>query len=118
MDVGVNVRWLTQQLLTDATLTGKKAKWTTLLGVNTGTQIRVYEGVIHGTITAPRGEGFGFDPIFVPEMSNRTLAELEALGVKDAFSARCFAADAFKDDYPVMVVCLDDITDWTGEYQH
>ncbi|NUT38985.1 MAG: RdgB/HAM1 family non-canonical purine NTP pyrophosphatase [Thermoactinospora sp.] len=55
-------------------------------------QERVVEGVLRGTvISGPRGTGgFGYDPIFVPEGSERTTAELTA-AEKDAISHRGLA---------------------------
>ena len=56
------------------------------------------EGRLEGFIAdAPRGEdGFGYDPLFVPEGSERTLAELEA-GEKNALSHRGRAAEGLID---------------------
>jgi len=53
----------------------------------------VYEGTVPGTLTwPPRGEmGFGYDPVFVPEGSEQTFAEIEP-AQKHAISHR---ADAF-----------------------
>lgn len=53
----------------------------------------VYEGIAPGSLTwPPRGElGFGYDPVFVPEGSDRTFAEIEP-EQKHAISHR---ADAF-----------------------
>jgi len=53
----------------------------------------VYEGTVPGTLTwPPRGEmGFGYDPVFVPESSEQTFAEIEP-AQKHAISHR---ADAF-----------------------
>ncbi len=53
----------------------------------------VYEGRIDGALTwPPRGDlGFGYDPVFVPEGSTRTFAEIEP-EQKHAISHR---ADAF-----------------------
>ena len=47
------------------------------------------EGEVRGTITAaPRGEGgFGYDPIFLPHMSDLTFAEMDAR-MKNAVSHR------------------------------
>ena len=36
-----------------------------------------FEGAVHGKIVAPKGEkGFGFDPIFQPDGSEKTFAEM------------------------------------------
>ena len=53
----------------------------------------VYEGTVPGTLTwPPRGEmGFGYDPVFVPEGSEQTFAEIDPAD-KHAISHR---ADAF-----------------------
>ena len=53
----------------------------------------VYEGTVPGTLTwPPRGKlGFGYDPVFVPEGSEQTFAEIDPAD-KHAISHR---ADAF-----------------------
>lgn len=56
--------------------------------------IRVFRGVLSGTIVAPQGEeGFGYDPIFAYE--GRTLAEMP-LAVKSRVSHRARALEAFR----------------------
>jgi XTP/dITP diphosphohydrolase len=62
---------------------------------------RVAEGALHGVIIdAPRGSnGFGYDPIFVPEGESRTTAELSAQE-KDAISHR---GRAFRALVPILV---------------
>jgi XTP/dITP diphosphohydrolase len=64
-------------------------------------QERVAEGALHGVIIdAPRGSnGFGYDPIFVPEGESRTTAELSA-EEKDAISHR---GRAFRALVPILV---------------
>lgn len=49
----------------------------------------LFEGEVRGTITTePRGtQGFGYDPVFLPEMSDLTFAELDAK-MKNAISHR------------------------------
>lgn len=51
-----------------------------------------FEGICKGSIiSAPRGEkGFGYDPVFVPEGSNRTFAEM-SLEEKNRYSHRAKA---------------------------
>jgi XTP/dITP diphosphohydrolase len=56
--------------------------------------IRIFRGVLHGTIVAPRGAGgFGYDPIFAYE--GRTLAEMP-LAEKSRISHRARALEAFR----------------------
>ncbi|MEV7006037.1 XTP/dITP diphosphatase [Streptosporangium sp. NPDC051022] len=65
---------------------------------------RVAEGALHGVIIdAPRGtNGFGYDPIFVPEGENRTTAELSP-DEKNAISHR---GRAFRALAPVIAEVL------------
>ena len=67
----------------------RKAKFRTvitLLGLN---GVHLFEGVVHGTITETRTGtgGFGYDSIFQPEGSTKTMAEL-TLEEKNAISHR------------------------------
>lgn len=56
--------------------------------------IRIFRGVLPGTIVAPRGSGgFGYDPIFAYE--GRTLAEMP-LAEKSRISHRARALEAFR----------------------
>ncbi|PEN11297.1 non-canonical purine NTP pyrophosphatase, RdgB/HAM1 family [Longibacter salinarum] len=56
-----------------------------------------FDGVCEGEIAeAPRGDqGFGYDPIFVPEAHEQTFAEMDA-GAKNAISHRKKAMHAFR----------------------
>ena len=62
----------------------------------------VFRGEVHGTLVFPkRGEnGFGFDPIFMPNGYDRTFGEMQA-DVKHSISHR---ADAFKK---MLSACFD-----------
>ena len=64
----------------------------------------VSEGTVHGRVTRlPRGEnGFGYDPIFVPDSSELTAAEMTA-DAKDAISHRGRALRALA---PVIAALL------------
>jgi len=56
--------------------------------------IRIFRGILSGTIVAPRGEeGFGYDPIFSYE--GQTLAEMP-LAEKSRVSHRARALEAFR----------------------
>jgi XTP/dITP diphosphohydrolase len=67
-------------------------------------QQHVTEGTVHGRVTRlPRGEnGFGYDPIFVPDRSELTTAEMTA-EAKDAISHRGRALRALA---PVIAALL------------
>lgn len=56
-----------------------------------------FEGTIEGQIVSPRGDnGFGWDPIFLPNGYNKTFGEL-SLSEKNEFSSRRIAVEKLKD---------------------
>jgi len=108
-DVGINVRWLLDHLEANV---GKKAVWTVLLAYKKNDQIFVYEGVVDGTIVAPRGSsGFGFDPVFLPEGADKTLAEAKP----DQYNARAKAVEALIKGNVLVVKPV--MTSWNGPWQ-
>lgn len=58
--------------------------------------IEFFEGNINGILVAPRGEGFGWDPIFQPEGYTKTFGELTP-EEKNSFSMRKIAAEKLKE---------------------
>lgn len=69
-----------------------------------GGETRLFRGRVDGTLVWPPrgGNGFGYDPMFVPEDGTRTFGEMEP-AAKYAISHRTRAFAAFKRD------CLDEI---------
>ncbi|BEP18630.1 XTP/dITP diphosphatase [Pyrofollis japonicus] len=67
----------------------RRARFISVIALAHENGVEVFEGEARGTIsTQPRGEkGFGFDPIFVPEGSDRTFAELDTIE-KNKYSHR------------------------------
>lgn len=67
----------------------RNAQFRTVIAWFDGHQIRYFEGVLKGTIAyEKRGKaGFGYDPIFVPTGSQRSLAEMDP-SEKNAISHR------------------------------
>lgn len=59
----------------------------TVIGYSHGTSIEFFEGATRGIIVAPRGTGFGWDPIFQPAGSDKTFGEME-LSEKNKTSMR------------------------------
>ncbi|MFP4116710.1 MAG: RdgB/HAM1 family non-canonical purine NTP pyrophosphatase [Candidatus Aenigmatarchaeota archaeon] len=55
----------------------RKASAETYVGYKDGEDTRIFKGTVKGRITEePRGEGFGWDPIFQPEGYERTFGEM------------------------------------------
>jgi XTP/dITP diphosphohydrolase len=67
----------------------RTARFRTVVAFIDGQGEYTFEGEVRGTITTePRGtNGFGYDPVFLPEMSDLTFAELDAKR-KNAISHR------------------------------
>lgn len=75
---------------------GDKAAASCVVGYFDGKNIKFFEGEIKGKIVMPtRGEGFGFDFIFVPEGYEKTFAEL-GLNEKNKISHRRIAFEKLK----------------------
>ncbi len=86
--VGVNIRWVLDHL---PDYIGRSADWIVLLAYRQNNEVLIYKGRISGTIVESRGaNGFGFDPTFLPNGSEKTLAESKP----DEFSARAKAVEA------------------------
>ena len=56
----------------------RKARFRTVIALIIDGKVTTFDGIINGTITHEKrgGEGFGYDPIFMPEGHNQTFAEL------------------------------------------
>lgn len=109
-DVGVNVRWLIDDL---ESYLGRRAAWTVLLAYRQDDQVYVFDGKVEGQIVAPRDDiaGFGFDPYFLPDGSTHTLAEEKPA----RFNARALAVRNFVDNQPYAI--RTPIEQWDGEWQ-
>ena len=72
----------------------RKAKFRTVISLIRDEKEYQFEGVCHGKIIMEKkgAGGFGYDPIFVPDGSNLSFAEM-TLQEKDRFSHRKKAAD-------------------------
>lgn len=78
--------------------TNREATATTVFAYCAGAEVRVFSGVVHGSVPeAPRGVfGFGWDEIFQPLGSDRTFAEMTP-EEKDRFSMRRIALERCRD---------------------
>ncbi len=67
---------------------GEPITITCTAGYYDGHEMTIVDGVIHGTVVKPCGDnGFGFDPVVVPDGESRTMAEMSARE-KNAISHR------------------------------
>ena len=76
----------------------RKAQFTTVIAVVLDGEYHFFEGVIRGKIIdTPRGDnGFGYDPIFVPDGYDQTFAELPT-EIKNNISHRAIAMQKFQE---------------------
>ena len=55
----------------------QKAQAKCMVGyAKTPEDIHFFEGIVHGKIVAPRGDSFGWDPVFQPDGYDQTFAEM------------------------------------------
>lgn len=78
----------------------RNAYFKTALAYVDENEIRIFTGEVHGKISekAVGNKGFGFDPIFIPEGSDKTFAEME-IEEKNKYSHRSKAFKKFLDFY-------------------
>lgn len=72
----------------------RAARFKTVIALIFNSEEYLFEGVINGSITMePKGnEGFGYDPIFIPEMHEKTFAEIDLIEKnKVSHRARAFS---------------------------
>jgi XTP/dITP diphosphohydrolase len=109
VSVGVNVRWFQDHL---GEYVDRKAIWIVLLAYRQNDEVLIFRGSISGTIVEASGaNGFGFDPYFLPDGADKTLA----ISKPDHFSARAEAVEALINEnvwthHPV-------IRSWDGPWQ-
>lgn len=76
----------------------RTARFKTVIALNLkGTKVQ-FEGIINGCITEEKrgGNGFGYDPVFLPDGYDKTFAEL-SLSVKNKISHRALAMQQLID---------------------
>jgi XTP/dITP diphosphohydrolase len=75
----------------------REARFRTVIALIFGNKEYLFEGIVNGTIIhEKRGrDGFGYDPVFVPDGKSSTFAEME-LAEKNTISHRARAFDKLK----------------------
>jgi XTP/dITP diphosphohydrolase len=84
--------------------TNRKARFVTVITLLMGNEAHVFEGEIKGTLAyEPRGtNGFGYDPLFIPQGYRSTFAELSA-EVKNTISHRANAVNKLLEHLKKML---------------
>lgn len=68
---------------------GSKAKFLSVVALYDGKKVRLFEGATHGRIAKkPQGDGWGYDPIFIPDGKKKTYAQIDD---KNLLSHRFYA---------------------------
>ncbi len=100
---GPFVKYFLQRLGTEGTvkLVGNKStktKVTAALALYNGSTLKIFKGIVWGTLSKKnRGEsGFGFDKVFIPKGYDKTFAEMD-LSLKNKISHRARALKKLKD---------------------
>lgn len=91
----LNVIKLLQNLLG---ITNRQAQFRTVISLIIDEKEHLFEGIIRGTIIRERKgtHGFGYDPVFMPEGYNITMAEMHP-GIKNKISHRALALQQMAD---------------------
>lgn len=110
----VDIKWNQEDKLKNAS----QAEWIVSLGYNDGKNIYISRGIIKGTIQQSNDVGFGFDPYFIPNGSDKSLHQLNEEGKKDLFSARKEALLKFKNNDFEIVQDIKKLQPWQGSYQN
>ena len=94
-DSRANIQKLLQALTGE---TNRKARFRTVIALILDDTEYLFEGIINGYITeSPRGiNGFGYDPVFIPDGHTETFAELGD-AIKNTISHRAKAAHQLAD---------------------
>lgn len=90
-----NMMYLLDQL--DGIL-NRRASFVTVIALVMGGELRLFEGRVQGHIAeSPRGSnGFGYDPVFIPDGYQETFGQLPA-SVKQSISHRAKAVASLRD---------------------
>lgn len=84
----------------------RKARFRTVIALILENNEYLFEGIVNGfIISEKRGkDGFGYDPVFIPEGKNRTFAEMD-LTEKNSISHRAKAFEKLREflyQYPIL----------------
>ena len=110
-NIGIHIKWHVHKM---KQWISKTAKFTAKLAYKVDGIVYVFSGEVTGKIVSPRGKtkkGAEFDPYFLPDGSEKTMAE----GVDEQFSARAIAMRKLVNSQ--VDLCTEPIIRWEGPWQ-
>jgi non-canonical purine NTP pyrophosphatase (RdgB/HAM1 family) len=100
---GPLIKWFMKSIGNDGlmkivqNLDNNRAEAKTVIGYsNASGEVSFFEGSVFGTIVTPRGTGFGWDPIFMPDGQTKTFGEMTA-EEKNSLSMRRLAVEKLRE---------------------
>ena len=114
----VDVKWKIPGLLRNEVTPGTPLTWQVRLGVLWQGHVYTFLGETHGHVCPFTVKGGGMDPIFWIEVAQASLAQLDARGEKDPYSARRLALENLLAQKPHRIVDANSLAPWTGDYQN
>ena len=100
---GPLIKWFMKSIGNDGlmkivqNLDNNRAEAKTVIGYsNASGEVSFFEGSVFGTIVTPRGTGFGWDPIFIPDGQTKTFGEMTA-EEKNSLSMRRLAVEKLRE---------------------
>lgn len=117
LNIGVNIKFLINQLKTDKSLNNKKLQWKVLLGIKENNKINIAEGIIEGYLNnnVLNPNAFAFDDIFY--INNQSLHDLKNQNPKK-YNARFLAMSNLMNKKFILSLEIKDIPEWKGKYQN
>lgn len=118
--VGVNTKWLLNELKNNPLYDGRKTVWNIYLGLIQNNKIYIFCDNIHGKICQKKKNdlAFGFDSIFIPDGTDKNLYELKLEGNKELYSARKKAIMNLINNKPEKIIDCSSVSNWVGSYQN
>ncbi|MEG0870130.1 MAG: non-canonical purine NTP pyrophosphatase [Hafnia sp.] len=114
----IDVRWKIDALRNGEYPLGAEIIWEVRLGLVQDGLIKLFYGEIVGELCKCMEDGFGVDPVIYVPSEKLTLATMDRMGIKDRISSRRTAIQNLIDNKPYMVVSVQDVLPWQGDYQH
>ena len=81
----------------------REARFLTVIAFVDKNGVKIFEGEVRGYISLePKGlDGFGYDPVFIPEGYSKSFAELDS-SIKNSISHRARAVEQMKNYFHTM----------------